>query len=116
MIKQTAAALLAVLGLSSVAHASSGSAWNALFAKANGTCIGQSGLNTPEATEPVVFDDSVGKIAILLRGGSGKGKAKTSANLICLYDKKTGKAPFPNTNGWVVEIKKGASISSPRTF
>lgn len=92
MIKQTTAALLALLGVSSVAHASSDAAWNALFAKANGTCIGQSGLNVPQVTEPIVFDDSVGKIAILLTGGSGKGKAKTTANLICLYDKKTGKA------------------------
>jgi hypothetical protein len=92
MIKQIAVGLLTAITVSSAAHASSDSAWAALFAKANGTCIGQSGLNTPEATAPVVFDDSVGKIAILLRGETGKGKARTSANLICLYDKKSGKA------------------------
>jgi len=76
----------------STAFASSDSAWNALFAKANGTCIGLSRMNTPEASAPVVFDDSVGKIAILLRGETGRGKSKSRVNMICLYDKRTGKA------------------------
>jgi len=92
MFKWIAIGFLSAACISSAAQASSDAAWNSLFAKANGTCIGQSGLNTPEATAPVVFDDSVGKIAILLRGETGRGKAKTTANLICLYDKKSGKA------------------------
>ena len=75
------------------AHASSGKSWDALFAKANGTCIGQSGMDTPEASAPIVFDDATGKIAVLLRGSLGKGKAKVkNVNLMCLYDKKTGRA------------------------
>jgi hypothetical protein len=45
---------------------------------------------SPEATAPVVFDDSTGKIAILLREKSAK--SKKLVNLICLYDKKSGKA------------------------
>lgn len=61
------------LALASIqqAAASSDGAWAALFAKANGTCIGQSGLDSPEATVPVVFDDATGKAAILLRGSMG---------------------------------------------
>jgi hypothetical protein len=92
MIKQTILAATLAMSASQYAAASSDGAWNALFAKANGTCIGQSGLNTPEASAPVVFDDSVGKIAILLKGPMGRGKAKTNVSLICLYDKKSGKA------------------------
>ncbi|MBY5399501.1 hypothetical protein HFN01_32385 [Rhizobium leguminosarum] len=91
MIKTMMAAAI-LLSAGAQVFASSDSAWNALYAKANGTCIGQSGLNTPEASAPVVFDDSVGKVAILLKGETGRSKAKTSVNLICLYDKKTGKA------------------------
>ncbi|WP_421914405.1 hypothetical protein [Mesorhizobium sp.] len=50
-------------------------------------------MDTPEVSAPVVFDDSVAKVAILLRGSFGKGKSKAqNVNLICLYDKKTGKA------------------------
>ncbi|WP_337267150.1 hypothetical protein [Oryzifoliimicrobium ureilyticus] len=79
---------LSLLASVTTAAASSDGAWNALFAKANGACIGQSKLIVPEATAPVVFDDSVGKVAVLLRGSTGRGKAKV--NLICLYDKKTG--------------------------
>jgi aromatic ring-cleaving dioxygenase len=45
---------------------------------------------SPEATAPVVFDDATGKVAILLRERSGK--SKKFVNLICLYDKKSGKA------------------------
>lgn len=90
MLKTTLATTVALLGFAQFANASSDSAWNALFAKANGTCIGQSGMVSPEATAPVVFDDATGKIAILLREKSGK--SKKLINLICLYDKKSGKA------------------------
>nr|WP_276120969.1 hypothetical protein [Pararhizobium qamdonense] len=84
----------AALGLMTTQYAfgSSDGSWDAIFAKANGTCIGQSEMNTPEASAPVVFDDATGKIAVLLRGELGRGKAKTKVNLICLYDKKTGRA------------------------
>ena len=90
MKKKIAIAATAILASTQLANASSDAAWNAMFAKANGTCIGQSRMDTPEASAPVLFDDSVGKIAVLLRGSTGKNKTKV--NLICLYDKKTGKA------------------------
>jgi len=93
MMKRIVIAATLILATACSASASSDEAWKALFAKANGTCIGQSRMNTPEASAPVVFDDSVGKVAILLKGSIGKGKSKVqNVNMICLYDKKTGKA------------------------
>jgi hypothetical protein len=93
MIKRMIIGATALLVSIQYAAASSEGSWNALFAKANGTCIGQSGMDTPEASAPVVFDDATGKIAVLLRGSMGRGKAKVrNINLICLYDKKTGRA------------------------
>lgn len=93
MIKTMTIAATAMLLSAQFAGASSDASWNALFAKVNGTCIGQSGMDTPEATAPIVFDDATGKVAVLLRGSIGKGKSKVkNVNLICLYDKKTGKA------------------------
>lgn len=89
-MKTTLATTAALLGFTQFANASSDSAWNALFAKANGTCIGQSRMVSPKATAPVVFDDETDKIAILLREKSGK--SKRPVNLICLYEKKSGKA------------------------
>jgi hypothetical protein len=92
MIRITTIATAATLASAPLAAASSDGAWNALFAKVNGTCIGQSGMDTPEASAPVVFDDATGKVAVLLRGAMGKGKSRVrNVNLICLYDKKTGK-------------------------
>ncbi|KRB55362.1 hypothetical protein ASE04_04830 [Rhizobium sp. Root708] len=90
MFKTIVATALIVSATAANASASSDGAWKALFAKVNGTCIGQSGMASPEASAPVVFDDAAGKIALMLRGSMGKGKP--SVNLICLYDKKTGKA------------------------
>jgi len=90
MLKTITVTTVGALCLASTVHASSDSAWNALFAKANGTCIGQSRMVSPEATAPVLFDDATGKVAILLREKSAK--TRKMVNLICLYDKKSGKA------------------------
>ncbi|MFP3546809.1 hypothetical protein SB748_25575 [Rhizobium sp. SIMBA_035] len=90
MLKTAFAATVTMVALTQIAEASSDAEWDALFAKANGTCIGQSRMVSPEATAPVVFDDATGKIAILLREKGGK--SKKLVNLICLYDKKSGKA------------------------
>ncbi|MDE1992819.1 MAG: hypothetical protein KGI75_09970 [Rhizobiaceae bacterium] len=90
MKKFTFVAIAALVSGSQIAEASSDSAWKALFAKVNGTCIGQSGMISPEASAPIIFDDSTGKIAILLR--EKKGNSKKMVNVLCLYDKKSGKA------------------------
>jgi len=93
MFTKLATAALVLLATTAQSYASSDGAWNALFAKVNGTCIGMSRMNTPEVSAPIVFDDATGKIAILLRGSLGKAKGRDqTVNLMCLYDKKTGKA------------------------
>ena len=55
MFKTIAAATLLLLAGTVGANASSGKSWDALFAKANGTCIGQSSMVSPEVSSPVVF-------------------------------------------------------------
>jgi len=89
-MKTTLVAIAALLSCTQLASASSDSAWDALNKKATGTCIGQSRMVSPEATAPVAFDDATGKVAVLLREKNVK--SKNLVNLICLYDKKTGKA------------------------
>ncbi len=90
MLKTVLATSLAIVSFTPLANASSDGAWNALFAKANGTCIGQSRMVSPEASAPVAFDDATGKIAVMLREKDPK--SKKLVNVICLYDKKSGKA------------------------
>lgn len=93
MLMKLATAALALLATTAQSYASSDDAWKALFAKVNGTCIGMSRMNTPEVSAPIVFDDATGKVAILLRGSLGKAKGRAqTVNLMCLYDKKTGRA------------------------
>lgn len=93
MYRKLATAALLLLATTAQSFASSEDAWNALFAKVNGTCIGMSRMNTPEVSAPILFDDSTGKVALLLRGSLGKTKGRAQiVNLMCLYDKKTGKA------------------------
>lgn len=96
MLKFPLATIVCCLSLAQIADASSDAAWNTLFAKANGTCIGQSRMVSPEATAPILFDDTMGKIAILLRERNTK--TKKMVNLICLYDKKSGKASIAEYN------------------
>lgn len=96
MLKFPLATIVCCLSLAQIADASSDAAWNGLFAKANGKCIGQSRMVSPEATAPILFDDTMGKIAILLRERNTK--TKKMVNLICLYDKKSGKASIAEYN------------------
>ncbi|QRM47353.1 hypothetical protein [Rhizobium sp. BG4] len=96
MLKFPLAAIACCLSFAQIADASSDAAWNTLFAKANGTCIGQSRMVSPEATAPILFGDTMGKIAILLRERNTK--TKKMVNLICVYDKKSGKASIAEYN------------------
>nr|WP_247871790.1 hypothetical protein [Ochrobactrum sp. LM19] len=81
-----------LLTMSFHANASSSDAWQQLYNKAERTCITQSRLVSPFVSEPVVFDDSIGKVAILLREGSSRNKTfRKNTTFICLFDKKTNK-------------------------
>lgn len=85
-------AALAAFASGGTARASSGDSWAALFAQVKKSCIDESGIKSPEASAPVVFDDATDKLAVLLRGKVGRGKAQANVAVICLYDKESGKA------------------------
>jgi hypothetical protein len=97
MFKTIAATTLLILAVTVGANASSGKSWDALFAKASGTCIGKSGMVTPEASSPVVFEDSVGKVAILLRSLLAKERLRRTCS--ASMTSKPGALPFRNTAG-----------------
>ncbi|GLU27202.1 hypothetical protein Brsp01_24350 [Brucella sp. NBRC 12950] len=47
---------------------------------------------SPFVSEPVDFDDRVGKVALLLREGSTRNRKQSKdTTVICLYDKRSGK-------------------------
>jgi hypothetical protein len=72
MLNKIFMATLILVATGTQSYASSDAAWSQLFAKVNGTCIGLSGMNTPDASEPIVFDDAIGKVAVLLAVRSEK--------------------------------------------
>lgn len=75
------------------AHASSPAAWEALHTKVVSSCMAKSSMVSPFVSEPVDFDDSVGKVALLLREGSTRNrKQPKDTTVICLYDKRSGKS------------------------
>ncbi|MCV9909265.1 hypothetical protein OIV19_16820 [Brucella sp. HL-2] len=90
---KTAAFTLTVFAFCVVsAHASSPAAWEALHTKVISSCMAKSAMVSPFVSEPVDFDDSVGKVALLLREGSTRNrKQPKDTTIICLYDKRSGK-------------------------
>ena len=74
------------------AHASSPAAWEALHTRVVSSCMAKSSMVSPFVSEPVDFDDSVGKVALLLREGSTRNrKQPKDTTVVCLYDKRSGK-------------------------
>ncbi|SDN36876.1 hypothetical protein SAMN05216328_12481 [Ensifer sp. YR511] len=100
MFKGLILAVATILSTTHIAVASSDSAWNELFAKANKRCTDQSGMAASIASTPAIFGDRVDKVAVLLRGKIGKGKSKQIVDLICLYDVKSGDAAISDY-GWL---------------
>lgn len=74
------------------AQASSPAAWEALHTKVVSSCMAKSSMVSPFVSEPVDFDDSVGKVALILREGSSRNrKQPKDTTVLCLYDKRSGK-------------------------
>jgi hypothetical protein len=74
------------------AHASSPAAWEALHTKVVSSCMAKSSMVSPFVSEPVDFDDSVGRVALLLREGSTRNRKQAKdTTVVCLYDKRSGK-------------------------
>lgn len=92
---------LLVLGLSSPASASSDDAWKQMFAAAKKACIEASSLTKAKASEPVLFSDDVGYVALLVSGTYPQKHMKgQKGRMLCLFERKTGKASTEEAAGW----------------
>lgn len=91
-MKTVAFTLIAFAFCVGSAHASSSAAWEALHTKVVSSCMAKSSMVSPFVSEPVDFDDRVGKVALLLREGSTRNRKQSKdTTVICLYDKRSGK-------------------------
>ncbi|NDW05488.1 hypothetical protein [Jiella pacifica] len=94
-------ATLLALGFSSPATASSEESWQKMFAAAKKACIEASGLAKAKASEPVVFSDDIGYVALLVAGTYPQKHMKgQKGQMLCLFERSTGKASTEEAAGW----------------
>jgi hypothetical protein len=93
--------LAILLSASQPVLASSPDAWAALKQQAERSCIVASGLRRPRVSSAIIFDDTVGVVALLVTGTYPQARLKgaTGTNL-CLYDRRTRKAAVEEAKGW----------------
>lgn len=83
------------------AAASTPGEWSRLERAARHSCIAASGFKRPTASSPVVFNDKVGVVAILVSGSVRQAQTRpVRVTSLCLYDRKSRIATVEETTGW----------------
>ena len=93
---------LAVLfALHSPASASTPAAWAALEREAKRSCLAASELRRPHVSRAVIFDDTVGKLVLVITGTYAEPRLRgVRGTNLCLYDRRTRKAAVEEAKGW----------------
>jgi hypothetical protein len=81
--------------------ASSPDAWVQLKKQAERSCLAASGFRRSRVSRAIIFDDTVGVVAMLVTGTFTQARLKgaTGTNL-CLYDRRTRRAVVEEAKGW----------------
>ncbi|MBB3348308.1 hypothetical protein [Sphingomonas sp. BK069] len=83
------------------ATASSTAAWARLGADVRQRCSAETRLRGATTSDPVVFSDLSGKVAMLVAGVlSRKGGRPVRVSYLCLYDRRTGRAEVQEAGDW----------------
>jgi hypothetical protein len=81
--------------------ASSPDAWAQLNKQAERSCLVASGFRRPRVSRAIIFDDTVGVVAMLVTGTFTQARLKGAAGTnLCLYDRRTRKAVVEEAKGW----------------
>ena len=93
--------LAILLSVSQPVLASSPDAWAQLRKQAERSCLAASGFRRPRVSRPIIFDDSVGVVAMLVAGDFKQTRLQgaTGTNL-CLYNRRTRRAAVEEAKGW----------------
>ncbi|MDO9404367.1 MAG: hypothetical protein Q7T87_10065 [Polaromonas sp.] len=104
-------ALAAGLVLSTASFASSPDAWAAHDKEVAATCATASGLkNAAAAGVPMVFDDSIGKTALVIAGHYPQPHMKNArGRVLCLFDHKTRQAVVTEADQLTVAPARAAT-------
>ncbi|MFP5078360.1 hypothetical protein ACLE20_13710 [Rhizobium sp. YIM 134829] len=99
-------ALPLLLTATVAAKASSDEAWAELNRTVTARCAKASQLKSPQLSDPVQFDDTLGKVAVLVRGVFPQKAMKGArGSMLCIYDKASGKVWIDEAPGWSVSTK-----------
>ncbi|HEX8533505.1 MAG TPA: hypothetical protein VF662_05000 [Allosphingosinicella sp.] len=94
-------ASLLLLQVSAAAQASSPKAWAELQRRTERACIQASGLGRPRVSNPVIFDDRTGAVALLVSGTEGRaGAGGIPVTKLCLYNRRNGTVALEEAKGW----------------
>lgn len=94
--------ILAIL-CSLPAVASTPAAWSKLERDAKRSCLAASDFKRPRTSEIVVFNDSVGQVAMLVTGIYRQAHMKGARGTnLCLYNPRNGSAAAEEALGWGV--------------
>jgi hypothetical protein len=107
MIKSTAA-IVATLTLAGAAQASSEAAWRQFDAQVRRSCATASGLGSARVSPVIGFDDSLGKVAVLVSGTqqveTRAGQRALPVRTLCIYDQRSKKTWTSEASGWSAPV------------
>jgi len=94
--------LLAILlSASQSVFASSPDAWAQLRKQAERSCLAASGFRGPRVSRAIIFNDTVGLVAMLVTGTYTQARLKgATGTSLCLYNRRTRKAEVEEAKGW----------------
>jgi hypothetical protein len=104
------------IALSGAVQASTPEAWATHNRQVIDSCLAASGLLQPRAAgELVEFDDSVGYTALLVFGRYPQPHMhKRGARVLCLFDKRTGRASVSPADGIVARPAAAPPTPAPK--
>ena len=92
---------IALVLISASAAASTPAAWARLERQATRKCIEASELRRPRVSNPIVFSDQSGVIALLVTGIHPQARMKgASGTNLCLFDRRTGHVAVEEAKDW----------------
>ena len=98
---------LELLFLTTAAQASSNDAWANFTLDVTQACATSSGLDQPEVSDLVMFDDTLNKVAMLVTGTYPQPHLnKANGTILCIYDKATQKTWIDEALGWSAPIRQ----------
>lgn len=92
---------LLLASVSASLSASTPAAWAKLEREATRKCIEVSDFRRPRVSNPIIFNDQVGTVALLVSGIFPQSHMKgASGTSLCLYDRRTRTAVIEEAAGW----------------